>query len=231
MQECLNFDFKLNVRTMNTHKITCIKYAFFISIALSACQSATEKIKVSCVGDSITEGATIYSESTDGYPEVLNKLLGEDYTVQNAGRSGATLQKEGDFPYWHRKEFSNVIHDQPDIIVIKLGTNDTKPQNWNADRFKKDYQSLIDTFKTIPTHPEIYLCLPAPVFKTNWGINDSTVVNGVIPIISDLATSNNLTLIDLYQGLNDQSDNFPDGIHPNENGAKSMAEIIAKVIR
>ncbi len=205
-------------------------YFTVLSVSLIACQAKEEKIKVACVGDSITEGATIYSESTNGYPVKLDDLLGDHYTVQNAGRSGATLQKEGDFSYWHRKEFTNVMNYQPDIIVLKLGTNDTKPHNWNADRFKRDYQAMIDTFNTLPTHPDIFLCLPAPAFDVKWGINDSIIVNGVIPIVKDMAETNHLTLIDLYQGLKDQEDNFPDAIHPNEAGAKRMAEIVADAI-
>src|SRR5690606_769515 len=111
------------------------------------------------------------------YPVRLNQILGDNYTVLNAGRSATTLQKEGNFPYWTAKEFSNVFAFGPDIVVIKLGTNDTKPDNWNARRFRKDYQSLIDTLLTIRPKPKIFLCQPAPVFETRWGINDSTVVS------------------------------------------------------
>lgn len=90
---------------------------------------------------------------------------------------------------------------------------------------------MIDTFKTIPANPLIYLCLPVPVFKTKWGINDSTVVNGVIPIVEKLAEANHLQVIDLYHPMLDQGANFPDSIHPNEQAARVMAEIIAKEIR
>jgi len=198
---------------------------------VGACQSKPKKNKVACVGDSITEGYGIHPESTSSYPVVLDSLLGNNYSVLNAGRSSATLQKEGNLPYWNVNEFSNVFAFEPDIIVIKLGTNDTKPVNWNSKRFKKDYQALVDTFRTIPTHPMIFLCKPVPVFHTNWGINDSTLTNGVIPIVSELANDNNLTLIDLYEGLEDDGVNFPDGIHPNKEGAKVLAEIVAEEIQ
>ncbi|HEY6915206.1 MAG TPA: GDSL-type esterase/lipase family protein, partial [Paludibacter sp.] len=107
----------------------------------------------------------------------------------------------------------------------------TKPQNWHADTYERDYQALIDTFKTISSKPRIYLCLPVPVFKTRWGINDSTVVNGVIPIVEKLAQKNNLTVIDLYHGMSNQGINFPDNIHPNEKAAKAMAGIIANTLK
>lgn len=190
----------------------------------------TDPRKVVCIGDSITEGAGLANQSQTSYPVVLGRLLGELYTVQNCGRSATTLQKEGDFPYWICKEFSNVFAYNPDIIVIKLGTNDTKPQNWNAERFEKDYQALIDTLNSIKSNPNIYLCLPVPVYKTAWGINDSTITKGVIPAIKHIAAANNIPIIDLYSSMSNQAENFPDGVHPNENGAINIATVIASEI-
>jgi alpha-L-fucosidase 2 len=193
--------------------------------------SCSEKIiRVACVGDSITEGAGLKKQSETSYPVMLDSILGSKYDVLNCGRSATTLQKKGDFPYWISKEFSNIFVYKPNIIVIKLGTNDTKPQNWNAERFEQDYQSLIDTLKTISTTPKILLCLPVPVYKTEWGINDSTLTGNTIPVIKKIAEKNKLSVIDLYAGLSNQKDNFPDNIHPNERGAKNMAAIIAKNI-
>lgn len=209
------------------------KFQFTIlTLTLALLLSCTQKeVKVACVGDSITEGHGLSVQSKTGYPVMLDSILGSGFTVLNQGRSATTLQKKGDFPYWISKEFSNVFAFQPDIIVIKLGTNDTKPYNWNAENFEKDYQILIDTFETISTQPKIYLCLPVPVFETRWGINDSTVVAGVIPIIEKLANANKLGVIDLYHSMRNQEANFPDDIHPNEAGAKEMAKIIASAIK
>ncbi len=208
------------------------KYRWVYVLAVMAIMNAcTGKVtRVVCVGDSITEGFGLAVQSKTGYPVVLDSILGTNYRVLNSGRSATTLQQKGDFPYWICKEFSNVFAFDPDIIVIKLGTNDTKPYNWQADRYEKDYQALIDTFKTIPAKPQIYLCLPVPVFKTKWGINDSTVVNGVIPIVKKIAKANNLPIIDLYHQMQDQGANFPDSIHPNEQAAEVMAGIIAREI-
>ncbi len=194
--------------------------------------SCTKHIsKVACIGDSITEGYGLAQQSKASYPVVLDSILGPNFNVLNLGRSATTLQKKGDFPYWICKEFSNVFEFEPDIIVIKLGTNDTKPQNWDAKSYKDDYQELIDTLITISSKPKIYLCLPVPVFKTRWGINDSTVVNGVIPVVKEVAKENNLPVIDLYHQMMDQAANFPDSIHPNEQGARKIAEIIAREIK
>lgn len=193
--------------------------------------SCLRNIKVACVGDSITEGYGLKDQSKTAYPVFLNQLLGKNYSVINLGRSATTLQKNGDFPYWVVKEFSDVFAFKPDVIVIKLGTNDSKLNNWNLENYRKDYLAMIDTFKTIVTHTVIYLCLPVPVFKTKWGINDSIVVNGVIPVINEVAKMNCLHVIDLYHGLLEQGTNFPDSIHPYEEAIKLMAGEIEKVLK
>ena len=198
-------------------------------IFILSCQKEVKQIRVACVGDSITEGYGIVPESRDSYPSLLKSLLGDSFSVLNAGRSGATLQKAGNRPYWETNEFANVFEFQPNTIIIKLGTNDTKPINWkNTDIFANDYQALIDTFLTITPTPEIILCTPSPVFESNWGINDSTLKKGIIPVINKIAISNELPLVDFYQNLINQQDKFPDHIHPNADGARVIATTIAK---
>lgn len=195
--------------------------------------SCTEKkdIKIACIGDSITEGAGIPWQSKLGYPVQLDSILGQGYAVLNCGRSGATMLKESYLPYWKCNEFSNVFAYEPDIIVIKLGTNDSKPVCWNEENYAKDLQSMVDTLKTIPSQPKIYLCLPVPAYNQAWGISDSVIVAGVIPSIQKVATANNLSIIDLYKPLSNHSEYFPDGIHPNETGARAMAEVVAGAVR
>jgi acyl-CoA thioesterase I len=216
---------KISLKSLNALFILSIcAFTLFLT-------SCNKEIKVACVGDSITEGYGLSVQSKTGYPVVLNQLLGSNYSVLNLGRSATTLQRHADFPYWIAKEFSDVFAYKPNIIIIKLGTNDTKPQNWNSENYKNDYQALIDTFKTISTNPKIYLCYPVPVFKTKWGINDSTVVHGVIPVIAEIAKKNNLPVIDLYHSMGNQGASFPDSIHPNEEAVKVMAGFIAKAIK
>ena len=210
---------------MKSYKIL---FAVLLLLALLSC--STQPIKIACVGDSITEGSGLAVQSKTAYPVALGELLGPDYSVLNCGRSATTMSRNGDFPYWIAKEFSNVFADSPDIIVIKMGTNDTKPQNWNIDDFMNSYQAMIDTFNTISSNPKIFLCYPVPVYETNWGINDSTLIAGVIPAIEKIAAKNNLPVIDLYHAMQNQAENFPDGIHPNEKGAAIMARLIKQEI-
>jgi acyl-CoA thioesterase-1 len=198
-----------------------------ISLFLLVLSSCSKNIKIACVGDSITEGYGLSYQSKTSYPAVLDSLLGSGYSVLNLGRSATTLRKKGDFPYWSCKEFHNVFAYKPDIIIIQLGTNDTKTRNWDSAGFTRDYQALIDTFKTIIPKPKIYVCLPVPVFKSKWTINDSTLTKLIIPIIRNLAEKNNLPVMDLHSQMAGEGKYFFDGIHPDVNGAKIMAEVIA----
>lgn len=199
-------------------------------LTLNACTS--RPVVIACVGDSITEGARHKKQSETAYPKVLGDLLGEDYAVVNCGKSGTTALKVSNAPYWNCKEFSNVFAVRPDIITIKLGTNDSKPQNWNAEEFKKSYQSLIDTFLTIKPKPKIYLCVPVPVFEdSRFKIDAQVVEQEIIPIVKSMAKENNLPIIDLYQPLLGKAYLAPDGVHPEEEGAALIAEIITNKIK
>ncbi len=203
-------------------------YFAFVLLIFPSCSG---NIKIACVGDSITEGYGLPYQSRTAYPVVLDSLLGPGYSVMNLGRSATTLRKKGDFPYWSCKEFYDVFVYRPDIIIIMLGTNDTKTQNWDSASFAHDYQALIDTFKTIPTKPKIYVCLPVPVFKSKWTINDSTLTKWEIPIIKKLAVKNHLPVMDLHSQMSGYGQYFFDGIHPDVKGAGIMAGVIAKDLK
>jgi lysophospholipase L1-like esterase len=65
-----------------------------------------------------------------------------------------------------------------------------------------------------------------PVYQDRWGINEKTVIQGVIPVIKKVAKDKKLPVIDLHQALSGKPKMFPDKIHPNAAGAKLMAETI-----
>jgi acyl-CoA thioesterase I len=205
--------------------------ALVLIALLSVSLHAEDKIKIACVGDSITAGAGVKDAHINGYPVVLGKLLGDKYETKNFGNSGSTLLKNGDKPYWKQKEFKGATDYNPNIVVIKLGTNDTKPQNWKLkDEFEKDLTDMVDHFANLPSKPKIFLCLPVPAYKTQWGINDEGVKNGVIPIVQKVAAAKKLPTIDLYTAMSGKPAMFPDNIHPNAEGAAVMAKTVAEAI-
>lgn len=194
-------------------------------IAFTACQK--EPVRVACVGDSITYGHGIKDRLHDAYPGVLSTMLGEKYDVRNFGVSGTTTMMGTDMPYMNEQAYKDALAFNPDIVTIKLGTNDSKPYNWDGnDHFKKDLKTLIESFRALPSKPQIWLCLPVPAYGHAWSINDSVIYNGVIPFIKEVAQEENLPLIDLNTPFQGKRQYFPDTIHPNEEGEKMIAEII-----
>jgi len=211
-------------------KINITHIAIFSLLLFGSCL-AKHDIKIACIGDSITEGAGLVSQSKNGFPVKLNELLGKGFSVLNCGQSAATMLKMSDYSYWNTNEFSNVFAFNPDVVVIALGTNDSKDFNWDSDRFTQDYQSMIHLLKSSNLNLKIFLCLQPPAFSHAWGINDSTIRNGVNPIIQKIASDNKLVCIDLYTPLRNHPKFFPDSIHLNEVGTNMMAEIIERELQ
>lgn len=205
------------------------RFSIILLFAVMGLVSCKTEIKVACVGDSITNGQG--SSARSFYPVQLEKILGDGFQVLNAGESGGTMQTDGNKPYWNQKDLYNVLVYQPDVVVIMLGTNDSKTDNWNAVSYERDYQIMIDTLLNMKSKPQIYLCSPPPAYSAAWSISDSTIQAGVIPIVNRIAEKNKLPVIDVYNSMTNMSDLFPDGIHPDEKGIKIMAEIIAKGIK
>jgi acyl-CoA thioesterase I len=214
---------ELYYRLMN--KFFRITLLILVTVLTSEAQT---KIKVACIGNSITEGAGLGKET---YPAQLAELLGDYFEVQNFGVSGRTILKKGDFPIWQEEKYKKALDWKPDVVVIKFGTNDSKPQNWKYEKeLEADYFAFIRSFKRANPEIKIFVCLPIPVFKDVSGINAEIVKEEIIPIIRDVASKEKVEVINLYRAMDKQGSKVPDGVHPNAAGAKIIAETVYKSI-
>ena len=206
-----------------------------------------DAVRVACIGNSITDGHGIELASAYGYPALLQKKLGSGYWVKNFGVSARTLLNKGDHPYMNELAWRDALAFDPDIVVIKLGTNDSKPQNWqHASEFRSDLEQMLFALrpdlvqpvkkkkgkkKAAPApaaRPQIILCTPIPAFKSTWDISDEVITNQIIPILKDAAAKYDLQLLDLhtlYAGDGDKM--LSDGIHPDGRGVQRLADIVA----
>ena len=188
---------------------------------------------VACVGDSITYGSGISNRDYNSYPAQLGRILqmfDNEWQTQNFGVSGATLLRNADKPYVQQSAYNQVLSARPDAVIIMLGTNDSKAWNWvYKDDFVSDYSSLIDAFAELPSKPKIWICNPVPAFSDNFGISNPLIKDEIIPLVNHVAELKGVEIIDLYTALSDASAMFPDGIHPNTEGAKLIAEAIAPI--
>jgi acyl-CoA thioesterase I len=186
---------------------------------------------ISCVGDSITAGVGVPQAlvSIQSYPARLQQLMGTNYDVGNFGVSGTTLLTNGDMPYVDQSStFFGSQRFGPIAIIIMLGSNDSKPQNWvyGAD-FYADYVNLIAVYTNLSSHPRVLLCTPPPCFGNNTAdINPGIVATNISPLIRELGTNLNLQVIDFQSLLAGHNEWFPDNVHPNPQGAEVMAAIV-----
>jgi lysophospholipase L1-like esterase len=191
---------------------------------------AAQPVKVACVGDSITQG--VGAQSGKSYPSQLQALLGDGFVVGNFGVSARTLLRKGDFPYWNEKKYRAALEMQPDVVIIMLGTNDTKPHNWKHEReFAKDCRDLAKSFLDLPSKPRVFLCRPCPVpGQGNFGINEENVQKE-IPRIEAVAKELGCGVIDMHAALEKHPEMLPDRVHPNTAGAAEMAKAAAAAVR
>ena len=212
------------------------KLLFTLLLALPLMAIAQEKIKVACVGNSVTYGYGHKNPAETSYPTQLQQLLGDDYEVRNFGHSGATLLNKGHRPYTSLPEYKAALEFAPDIIVIHLGLNDTDPRNWPnyRDEFFGDYTGIIDSFrKAHPDgNPKIIVCRMTPIFHWHrrfksgtrdwyWQIQEK---------IEEIAQHENLELVDLSRYLYSRPDLMPDALHPDAEGAAIIAKQVYSAI-
>jgi len=201
---------------------------------------------VACVGDSITAGTGASSSSTN-YPGDLQGLFGSSVQVRNFGHSGATMLSTGNTPYVKQSEYtsatsfvsgagSNAVVD----VIIMLGTNDSKPVNWNASgggteatQFMTDCGKLVDHFASLATHPVVYLALPPAAFTNSYTIDGTVIKDQIIPILKQVAMQKGLPTIDVQTPTASVPKDFGDGVHPNDTGyvlvAKTMHDGLLRV--
>lgn len=186
--------------------------------------------KVLCVGDSITYGqGVVMSRKTDSYPALLAEALGEDYQVWNYGLCNRTLLEEGQMPYVDEDFAAESLAEDADIVIIMLGTNDSKKINWNAEKYEEEYIRFVQNYQNMESNPEVYIMMPPAVFAAteDEGDCDNTVVRDeVVPIVARVAEQTGAGLIDLYSLTESHPEWFADGLHPNADGNRAIAETI-----
>uniref|UniRef100_UPI004055D0B8 GDSL-type esterase/lipase family protein n=1 Tax=Agathobacter sp. TaxID=2021311 RepID=UPI004055D0B8 len=207
-------------------------------------ENSTEegKIKVACVGDSITYGLGITSWPENNYPAVLDRLLGTDYQVANFGESGRSVQETADRPYIKEDSYENSLSYDPDILIFMMGTNDTKPYNWKGkDAFIAAYEKVLESYMETDAPPQLYICTPATAFYIDGKAEGEAefdiqphIVEEVAQLIREFAKvyEGETALIDVNLMTKEHPEWFEkDGIHPNNDGAKNIAEYIAAAIK
>ena len=200
------------------------------SLLIAVSGMGKNRIKVACVGNSVTFGYGLSNREQTCYPAVLQCKLGANYEVRNFGHSGTTLLTQGHRPYIQQTEYKEALAFKPDWVVIHLGLNDTDPRNWPNynSAFDADYQQLINSFRKVNPKAKLWICLMTPIFHTHPRFESGTRDwhAAIQKHIRRIAKANQVGLIDLHTPLYSRPDLFADALHPNAEGAEIMAQTI-----
>ncbi|MBR5285978.1 MAG: hypothetical protein IKU30_03690 [Clostridia bacterium] len=204
-------------------------------------------VRVACVGDSITYGATSTSK-TKTYPVFLQEMLGLDYYVFNAGISGYSIVSTDQFAYKKSPEFQQAKSFKPDVVLFALGTNDANPtdtqpyKNWEneendrANKFVQSTNELFDAFTEINEDVQIIMLLPSALFKVGadeWNADawNANLDKYVTPLLKDIAKDKKLQTVDLRAWSLENESVFVDGLHPKDDTYKTFAQFVYESIK
>ncbi|MBR5410120.1 MAG: hypothetical protein IK104_05565 [Clostridia bacterium] len=222
------------VLALGAGAVGTLQYVGLIDLFPHYNKPAEGQVRVACVGDSVTFGHGIPNRSSNSYPAQLGKLLGGGYCVNNYGISGSTATSTGDQPYTETAAYPKSLEFEPEIVVLMLGSNDSKPYNWNAEQFEQDYNALLDVYLALPSNPEIWVVLPTPVFPVNgevgFHIDGDVIQNEVVPLTRRIAEERGLNVIDMNAAFAGRDDLFSDGCHPTKEGAALYAKTVYEAL-
>ena len=187
-----------------------------------------KKIRVACVGDSITQGA-FYT-----YPKFLQELLGENYEVINYGKGGAAVRNapepDGSYFWYDSEQYKQSLASNADIFIIMMGTNDGSDGNFPHinEYFKRDYKAFVSMYTALPHCPKVYLATSPTTYGAHSDLNNVNV--HIRRLQLECADELSLPIVDMNTLTAHAHESFPDGLHGNGSGYLIIAEGFYKYI-
>lgn len=206
----------------------------YVLIFLLTLSMQAQKIKVACVGNSVTYGTGVGERELNSYPSQLQKMLGDGYEVANFGYPGATVLKQGHKPYWENQIFADSRSFLPDLVVIHLGLNDQGNNNWPAHKgdFVSDYLDLIQAYGSLLSFPRVVICKMSPSFSGHHWFEEGMRENyqEIQAKIDTIGERAGVAIIDLHDPLYRFPEYYADALHPTGEGAAIIANTIYRFI-
>lgn len=194
-------------------------------------------VRVACVGDSITRGTFAWRRRVNAYPAQLQEMLGSGYRVRNFGVNAHAAQRSADFPYWSSKAFAQSSAFAPHIVLIMLGTNDSRGDNWKSlSAFAHDYRELVVHYLSLDSHPAAWLLTPPALFrlgrstKVRYGMDELALAE-MCGAIKEIADDLGCGLIDINAITAERPEALRfDGVHPGAAGQTLIAEAVFEAL-
>ena len=203
------------------------------------------KVKIACLGDSITAAANLDREENYqqySYPAKLKELLGAK-EVYNLGIGGSSIGRYWADAYVDRYQ---EIPEDVDIIIVMGGTNDgfcVSDQEFGSleerayRTFCGDLDELMRGLREHYPDADIFFATPLPNILHDYLMGERDYLlpqQNFVDVILTLAAEYDYEVIDLYNSnILDSHDvdvvaNYmPDGVHANHEGYQIMAEHFA----
>lgn len=196
-----------------------VKNLLIIAMALLFQASADPKV-ILFFGDSLTAGYGLSPE--EAFPALIQKICIENGTpckAINAGLSGETSAGGLSRIDW-------ILRQPIEVFVLELGANDGL-RGLPLDQTRKNLQAIIDKVKA--KYPKVKVVIAGMMVPPNMGPDYTSEFRKIFP---ELARKNKATLIPFL--LEDVAGhaklNQSDGIHPNPEGHKIVANNVYKIL-
>lgn len=196
-----------------------MKYLAFVTLFFLLSSNYAQSKTLVIVGDSLTEGYGVSKENA--YPSILEKKIQathKNWKVVNSGVSGSTTASAPSRVKW-------ILKSKPDLVMIALGANDGL-RGIKVSASKKNLDEALELLKKA----KIPIIIGGLYVPPNYGKN---YANEFKQMFVDLSKKYNALLVPfILDGVAANSKlNQADGIHPNEEGHKIMAEKIYEQIK
>ena len=188
-------------------------------------------IKIAAVGDSLTYGYGLENRQQDAYPSILLELLGSNYQVANYGMSGRSLLSTSDYPYLNEKNAQQSLESDADIVIIMIGSNDSRAAYWNKEQFIKEYLDFVKGYIKLHSQPDVFIVAPPYVPTSRFGLNNEVIRDEIQQIVEDVATELGVHFINLYPITEGHPEYYSDGLHLTPLGNRVIAKAIFSALR
>ncbi|KXT78668.1 putative xylanase [Streptococcus sp. DD13] len=168
--------------------------------------------------------------SKESYPAYLLAELGSFFRIANYGLAGRSLQSSSDFPYFQEKNAQASLSSQANLVLLMLGTNDTRPQYWEKERFEMEYRSRLASYASMTSHPEIFLLIPPFIPTSRYGLDNHVLAHSIRPFLKQLGQELSLPVVDLYELTENKGELYSDGVHLNAKGNQVVGHALAQAI-
>ena len=226
---CMWHLFSIFACQFKTSKLMKKVFSMAILLLFFVTVEAKDVKRVACIGNSITKGSWLSHPERDSYPSALKRMLGDGWEVDNRAVSGACVSEDCKNVYMNTSDYGKVKESHPDVVTIFLGHDDARTSNQKGlGHFADGLAKMVKDLKGTNGNMRIFLVTPTKVSSKAWGNDDDAIRTKVIPAIKEVAQKENVPVVDVY--TTSEPKYFPDGVHPDANGAGRIAQALYKAI-